>query len=143
MPAMNPLCSTHAIAIDLSHKRQNIGSHRAESYVMDIDHPLNRTRLVRTLEISGDPISVLCDLDVLYFRLAVPGVRGVNRPVTFNVVRRMLGQRGLAKNQRHKSKTSQAQCRVHSLHDILLFGCDLLAAYVACKKNTGNDGEKK
>jgi hypothetical protein len=55
----------------------------------------------------------------------------------------MLGKRGLAKNQRHKSKTSQAQYRVHSLHDILLFRCDLFAAYVACKENTVNAGEKE
>src|SRR5208282_4172299 len=98
MPAVNPVGSAHVIAIDLSHERQNVRSHRAESYVMDIDHPLNRPRLVRTFEISGDPVSVLCDLDVLYFRLAVPGVRGVNCPVTLYVVRRLLGQRGLAKN---------------------------------------------
>src|SRR5271155_2731487 len=110
---------------------------------MDIDDPLNRTRLVRTFEISGDPVSVLCDLDVLYFRLAVPDVRGVNRPVTFYIVRRLLGQCSLAKNQRHKSKTSQTQRRFHSLHDILLFGCDLFAAYVAYKKNTVNHGAKE
>ena len=86
---------------------------------MFIHPPLNRTRLIRAFEISRDSVAVLCDLDMLHDRLAVLQAGGVNRPVSLHVVRRGVCQRRVAKNQRHERKDSQAQRRVHFLHDIL------------------------
>src|SRR5271154_551420 len=100
MLAVKPILSRHVIAIDLPSKCQDIASYRAEPDMMHIDLTLNRTRLVRTFEVSGDSVAVLRDLDVLHNDLAVIDVRGIDRPVTFHVVRGLLGRRGATKNQR-------------------------------------------
>jgi len=136
--AVKPVKTGHVIAIDLPAKRKDVARYGAEDDVMDVDASLNRARLDRTFEISGDSVAVLRDLDVFHDRFAVLNVCGVNRPVTLDVVRWLLGQHGFAKDQRREHQASESQRRVHTLHDILLFACDLFAACVACEKSTAN-----
>ena len=84
---MNSIFARHVIAIDLSSKVNDGSGYGTESNVMSIHPSLNRTRLVRALEISSDTVAILCDLDVLHDRLAVLEAGGVNRPVSLHVVR--------------------------------------------------------
>src|SRR5580658_34772 len=111
MPALDSAQSRHRVSKNVSSKVENSASDRIKSDVVTVDLTLNRARLVWTLEISGDLIAVLRDLDMLDLCRAVIIIRGVNCPVALHVV--WLGQRCLAKDQRRENKTSNPQRRVH------------------------------
>src|SRR5271165_1690794 len=119
--AMNPIQARHAVAIDLSSKRNDGPGYSTKYDVMFINPPLNWAGLIRAFKVSGDPVAILCDLNVLHDRFAVLEAGGVNRPVSLHVVRRRVGQRRVAENQRYESKNSNTQRHVHLFHDILQF----------------------
>jgi hypothetical protein len=85
---------------------------------MAMDLALDWAGLDGALEVPGDVIAVLCNLDVFYLNRTVVHASGVNRPVALHIVWRLLRQSDSAKNQRRENKTSKPHCRAHSLHSI-------------------------
>ena len=90
------------IAINFPSERKNVASQGVEHDVVHVDSPLNGTRLFRPLEITGDPVPVLLDLDVLDLRLAVPDFGRVNRPASLHVIGRLLGKCHSGEGEREK-----------------------------------------
>src|SRR5271165_7397872 len=102
MPAMQPVVSRYLIPVDLPPKRQHIVSLRAELDVMPGHRAGNSARLVRSLEMSPQPIAVLSNLHMLLDHRAVVDVLGVNRPAAACVLRWLLRARRPAAHTEHQ-----------------------------------------
>jgi hypothetical protein len=109
MPPVKPVKSRHPIPFDSSPEREHVASLRTKFDVMPLHRTLNSSRLVRALEMSIQPISVLIDVDVFRHRLAVFDIFRVNRPVAPYIVgwlllSRLLRPRNGVNDDRNKTR---------------------------------------
>jgi hypothetical protein len=86
---------------------------------MAVDLALDWTGLYGALEVAGDVIAVLRNLDVLDLNSAAVHATGVNRPVALNVVGGLLGECCGPQSQCQEGDCQLQRC-VRFLHNTLL-----------------------
>ena len=120
--AVDAVFPRHFVAIDASAKGEDVAGFGAEDNVMDVDGAFEAAGLIGSLEVTGELVAVLCELDVFGGGFVVVDIFGIDGPLAFDVVWRLFGGRLLGKGdasygEQEKRQEKQERPGVKVAHD--------------------------